>query len=281
MSQRVRLSALLLLLGACTPSPSSGPAAAIAAAYPASGSLDLRDAPVTELVGQLAAAIGTPVTVDGAAVPLTRCAHVTLVAPPGTPRGQLISLATQVLRSSALSLTDAGDHLAVARIDDAEVPTDCARTVRPMTPRLTDPPVEPPVELLDVPPPVEGIRLIATDTYEVDPDAPVFADGMEGFTRAARLVPHMVDGQIVGLRLFGIRRDSMLGALGFRNGDIVHRVNDREVTSPEAALESYAELRSAQRIVVALERRGAPMTLTYVRRDAVRRAPGTAPPAAP
>jgi hypothetical protein len=273
MSLRKALSALLLALGACSSSPSSSPGAPVPVARPASGALDLRDAPVTELVGQLAAAIGTPVTVDTAAIPLTRCARVTLVAPPGTPRGQLIVLATDVLRTSALSLTDARDHLALARIEGVAVPADCASTVGRALPPWQG--AVPPAAPLDVPSaPIDGVRLIGENTYEVDPDAVIFADGPSGFMRAARVVPALVEGRVVGLRLFGIRGDSVFGALGFHNGDTVRRVNGRELSSPDEALESYAALRTAERIVVDLERGDALMQFTYIRRAVVRSAPG-------
>lgn len=115
----------LSLLGGCSSGAASTVSGAARGPAPPTGSanaLDLRDAPVSALVGQLADAVGMPVTVDADAVPLTRCARVTFVAPAGTPRAQLVALATDVLRSAALSLTNAGDHLTVERIADAEVP---------------------------------------------------------------------------------------------------------------------------------------------------------------
>jgi general secretion pathway protein C len=273
------LAALVALasLGGCRPSASPGHEGPAPLAGPA-GALDLRDAPVTELVGQLAGAVGMPVTVDTDAVPLTRCARVTLVAPLGTPRPQLVTLATDVLRSAALSLTNAGDHLTVARIPDVEVPQDCRRTVgRLLTGASAEAPPEPSLDALlaptGTPPlPVEGIRLLSENTYEVDPDSPTFAEGPAGLMRSGRVIPHTgADGAVDGLRLFGIRRSSALGALGFQNGDTVLRIHGQPIASPDSALEIYTQVRTADRVEVELERRGQPLTLVYVRRSAARR----------
>ena len=269
----------LFASAACTPT-TQRESAAQTGARPGTGSLDLRDASATELVAQLALALGTPVTVDTEAVPLTRCARVTLVAPEGTPRTQLVVLARDVLRTAALSLDEREGHLVVARIPDADPPADCPRIPRgrsgtqaPSDPlaglsELAEPVGTPPPA--DPGAPVEGIRLVSENTYEVDPDAPIFEGAPQSLMTSARILPHQTDGQVDGLRLYGIRRQSVLAALGFQNGDTVTTINGRDVSSPEAALEAYSELRAAARIEVVVQRRGAPITLTYVRRSAQR-----------
>jgi general secretion pathway protein C len=81
--------------------------------------------------------------------------------------------------------------------------------------------------------------------------------------RSISVVPQSKDGRMVGVQLFGIRRDSMLHALGLQNGDALLAINGLEIATPDAALEAYARLRSASNLSVSLERRGQPMTVDY------------------
>jgi general secretion pathway protein C len=69
--------------------------------------------------------------------------------------------------------------------------------------------------------------------------------------------------EILGLRLFGVRPDGVLAHLGIENGDRIERVSGHEVSSPESALEAYAALRQAKRLVVELKRHGAPVKIVY------------------
>lgn len=81
--------------------------------------------------------------------------------------------------------------------------------------------------------------------------------------RAARVIPHEEDGRVVGVKLYGIRRTSLLGRLGIQNGDMLRTINGFEMANPDSVLEAYARLRSADQISVALTRRGKPMTVEY------------------
>ncbi|HKO95321.1 MAG TPA: type II secretion system protein GspC [Polyangiaceae bacterium] len=79
--------------------------------------------------------------------------------------------------------------------------------------------------------------------------------------RSARIVPEQKDGKTVGIRLFGIRSDTLLGTLGLQNGDRLEQINGFDMASPEKALEAYARLRTASSLTVAINRRGKPTTL--------------------
>lgn len=81
--------------------------------------------------------------------------------------------------------------------------------------------------------------------------------------RSARIVPEQKDGKTVGIRLFGIRSDTLLGTLGMQNGDRLEKINGYDMASPEKALEAYARLRTASKLTVTLSRRGTPMTIEY------------------
>lgn len=80
---------------------------------------------------------------------------------------------------------------------------------------------------------------------------------------SARIVPHEENGQVVGVKLYGIRRNSLLGKLGLQNGDLMRTINGFEMSSPDTALEAYARLRSASNLTVAVVRRGQPMNVQY------------------
>jgi general secretion pathway protein C len=61
-----------------------------------------------------------------------------------------------------------------------------------------------------------------------------------------RIVPEQENGRIVGIRLLGIRPDTLLGMLGLENGDRLASINGFDLTSPETALEAYARPRESR-----------------------------------
>jgi general secretion pathway protein C len=80
--------------------------------------------------------------------------------------------------------------------------------------------------------------------------------------KTARIVPEKgADGKAVGIRLFGIRPDTMLGTLGLQNGDRIETINGFNMSSPEEALNAYARLRTANKLSVKVTRRGQPTTI--------------------
>jgi general secretion pathway protein C len=81
--------------------------------------------------------------------------------------------------------------------------------------------------------------------------------------RSARIVPEQKDGKVVGIRLFGVRPDTLLGTLGLQNGDRLEAINNFNMGSPEKALEAYATLRTAPRLDVKINRRGAPVSIGF------------------
>ena len=74
--------------------------------------------------------------------------------------------------------------------------------------------------------------------------------------RSARIVPEQENGKVVGIRLFGIRPETLLGTLGLENGDRLQTINGFDMASPEKALEAYARLRTADHLTVQVNRRG-------------------------
>lgn len=81
--------------------------------------------------------------------------------------------------------------------------------------------------------------------------------------RSARIVPEKEGDKMVGIRLFGIRSDSLLGTLGMENGDRLSSINGFEMTDPQKALEAYSKLRTSDHLTVAINRRGKPMNIDF------------------
>ncbi|AUX49077.1 general secretion pathway protein GspC [Sorangium cellulosum] len=81
--------------------------------------------------------------------------------------------------------------------------------------------------------------------------------------RSARIVPEKEGDKVVGIRLFGIRPNSLLGTLGLENGDRLSSINGFEMSDPQKALEAYARLRTADRLTVSVNRKGKPMNLDF------------------
>ncbi len=110
----------------------------------------------------------------------------------------------------------------------------------------------------------EGITRVSDTNFNVQGDLirNVMGD-QEALMRTARVIPHVEDGTTVGVKLYGIRRSSLLGRLGLQNGDMLRTINGFDMTSPDAALEAYARLQSADHLSVSILRRGQPVTIDY------------------
>jgi general secretion pathway protein C len=81
--------------------------------------------------------------------------------------------------------------------------------------------------------------------------------------KTARVIPHEEDGRVAGVKLYGIRRNSLLGRLGVRNGDMLRTINGFDMTSPDTALEAYSTLRNADKLTLAVKRQNKEMTIEY------------------
>jgi general secretion pathway protein C len=79
----------------------------------------------------------------------------------------------------------------------------------------------------------------------------------------ARIVPSFKNGVANGFKLFSIVPDSLYSKIGVQNGDVIHRINGYEMSSPDKALEIYQKLRDASRIEIELERRGDTVHKSY------------------
>lgn len=108
----------------------------------------------------------------------------------------------------------------------------------------------------------EKIQKISETEFQVDRSVvDKVLENQAELMRSARIIPETKDGQVVGVRLFGIRPDTLLGSLGIQNGDRLETINGFSMSSPEKALEAYTRLRAADGLKLQVNRRGQPTTI--------------------
>ncbi len=108
------------------------------------------------------------------------------------------------------------------------------------------------------------IKQISETEFEIDRSAvEKILEDQAQLMRSARIVPEQKDGKTIGVRLFGVRPDTLLGTLGLKNGDRLEQINGYDMGSPEKALEAYARLRTAENLKIKLNRRGQPTTIDF------------------
>lgn len=79
----------------------------------------------------------------------------------------------------------------------------------------------------------------------------------------ARLTPNVRNGRKEGFILSEVKRGGIYHSLGLRNGDILLRINDYDISNPEIALQAFTALRGLNRIQIDLLRASSKMTMTY------------------
>jgi len=79
----------------------------------------------------------------------------------------------------------------------------------------------------------------------------------------ARLVPNIIDGRQDGFALREVRQGGIYQSLGLQNGDILLRINEYNISNPEAALQAFTALKGMDRVQLDIIRNGAKMTMTY------------------
>ena len=57
----------------------------------------------------------------------------------------------------------------------------------------------------------------------------------------ARIIPSFRDGQPVGFKIFEIKAGGLWEQLGFKNDDVVEKVNGFEIDSPDKALRDVSD----------------------------------------
>lgn len=88
-------------------------------------------------------------------------------------------------------------------------------------------------------------------------------EGFGTIIQKARLVPNTTDNQMNGFKIFAIDQSSILGKIGFQNGDIITQVNETSLKQPEQGFAVYQALQEEREVRFHMLRRGTtPITIT-------------------
>lgn len=72
----------------------------------------------------------------------------------------------------------------------------------------------------------------------------------------ARVVPHLVGGQVAGYTIFDIVPGSIYAKLGLQNNDVVERINGVEIRTPEAMYQLFQQIRTQRSLALDFSRQG-------------------------
>jgi len=154
--------------------------------------------------------------------------------------------------------------LALVRKDYIEIQTGATRTklATPATASLSTPaaPAAPGVA------PAAGALASQTSSGNFVIDQRALNASLDNIGQAmtdARLLPSIKDGKVEGFRASEVKPQGIFGTIGIKNGDILLRMNDFQIDSPEKAIQSFATLKGQSRIKLDLIRDGQPTTFNY------------------
>ncbi len=107
------------------------------------------------------------------------------------------------------------------------------------------------------------IHKISDHEFEVDRSAVDALIANPAELMKTRVVPDKVGDQVVGMKLYGIKDDSLLGNIGLQNGDRLQSLNGFDMNDPQKMLEAYTKLLHSDHISASVMRNGQPVTLDY------------------
>ena len=79
----------------------------------------------------------------------------------------------------------------------------------------------------------------------------------------AKLIPNMVKGKQEGFTLREVRKNGLYDSLGMQNGDVLLRVNNFNISSPESALQAFTALKGMDKVQLDIVRNNNRMTMNY------------------
>ncbi len=79
----------------------------------------------------------------------------------------------------------------------------------------------------------------------------------------ARLLPSQKDGKVEGFRASEVKPSGLFAMIGIKNGDVLLRLNDFPMDSPDKALQSFIALKGQSRLKLDIIRDGQPQTFNY------------------
>jgi general secretion pathway protein C len=107
-------------------------------------------------------------------------------------------------------------------------------------------------------------RRTGPSTYVLDQQKVLQAiDKPDQLLTDARFIPNIVEGKQQGFTLREVKPGGIYASLGLRNGDVLLRINEYNISNPEAALQAFNALKGIDRAQLDIIRQGAKTTLTY------------------
>lgn len=79
----------------------------------------------------------------------------------------------------------------------------------------------------------------------------------------ARLLPSQKDGRVEGFRASEVKPNGVFSMIGIKNGDVLLRLNDFPMDSPDKALQSFIALKGQNRLKLDIIRDGQAQTFNY------------------
>ncbi len=111
---------------------------------------------------------------------------------------------------------------------------------------------------------VTAVANIGAGSYVIDQRALNAAlDNPAQAMSDARLLPSQKDGKVEGFRASEVKPNGVFGMIGIKNGDVLLRLNDFPMDSPDKALQSFIALKGQNRLKLDILRDGQPQTFNY------------------
>lgn len=227
-------------------------------------SMELKNEPVDDVLQKLATAAGKSIVIDPDAQVVAHCARISLLTGGTVPVSKALDLVREALDMSALMMTESiAGGMIVRRNAEKPLPASCQKSSASNSPEPDSSASSDVSNKFS-----EGVHEISETEYEVSrASLDLLLDNSAQLTRAARVIPQTRDGNVVGMKLFGIRAKSPFAALGLKNGDLVTQVQGQPLTTPDEALKIYADIKKAKKVEVTLERQGQPLKIVYQLKD--------------
>ncbi|MFA7405233.1 MAG: type II secretion system protein GspC [Pelobacteraceae bacterium] len=131
----------------------------------------------------------------------------------------------------------------------------------PMAPPAASPP---PQQAQGTPQTVTAVARTGAGSYIIDQRALNAAlDNPAQAMSDARLLPSQKDGKVEGFRATEVKPNGVFGMIGIKNGDVLLRLNDFPMDSPDKALQSFIALKGQNRLKLDIIRDGQPQTFNY------------------
>ena len=112
--------------------------------------------------------------------------------------------------------------------------------------------------------PTTGVTSSGAGNYVIDQRALNAAlDNISQAMTDARLLPSQKDGKVEGFRATEVKPAGVFAMIGIKNGDVLLRLNDFPIDSPDKALQSFIGLKGQNRLKLDMIRDGRPVTFNY------------------